>query len=226
MGVDAAGLPGVGFTTNVNTRALPVQVAVAGITLTLVVTTFWELFKALNPPPIFPEPVIPNPTLVGVDQLKLVLGVSLENVIGEPVAPAHRVTLETALAEGVGLTVMVNVLAGPAQELAEGLTVTDAVAVVVTGFVTVKPAILPFPPVPNPTLPLLVQINVVPEVGLLKLIGAPEADPQYVMFPIEVTTGVGLTVTVKGRTGPVQVAVLGVTFTVLIIMAEPALVAV
>jgi hypothetical protein len=95
------------------------------------------LFKALNPPPIFPEPVIPKPTLVGVDQLKLVLGVSLENVIGEPAAPAHRVTLETALAEGVGLTVIVNVLAGPAQEFAVGFTVMEAVDAVVIGLITV-----------------------------------------------------------------------------------------
>ena len=37
---------------------------------------------------------------------------------------------------------------------------------------------LPFPLVPNPTLPLLVQLNVVPEVELLKLIGAPCTEPQ------------------------------------------------
>lgn len=46
------------------------------------------------------------------------------------------------------------------------------------------------------------------------------------MFPMGLTTGVGLTVTVKGRVGPVQAAVLGVTFIVLITIAEPALVAV
>ena len=79
---------------------------------------------------------------------------------------------------------------------------------------------------PNPTLPLLVQANVVPDVGLLKLMGAPEAEPQYVIFPMELTTGVGLTVTVKARVGPVQKAVLGVTFTVLITTPEPPLVAV
>ena len=79
---------------------------------------------------------------------------------------------------------------------------------------------------PNPTFPLLAQANVVPDVGLLKLMGAPEADPQYVMFPMELTTGVGLTVTVKGRVGPVQVAVLGVTFIVLITIPDPVFVAV
>ena len=46
------------------------------------------------------------------------------------------------------------------------------------------------------------------------------------MLPMELTMGVGLTVTVKGRTGPVQVAVLGVTFIVLIIIPGPPLVAV
>jgi hypothetical protein len=112
-------------------------VEVAGITLTVETTTFCELFKALNPPPIFPEPATPNPTFVGLDQLKFVLGVSAEKVMGEPAAPAQRVILGRALTAGVGLTVTVKLPAGPTQLLAVGVTVTVAVVAVVIGLVTV-----------------------------------------------------------------------------------------
>jgi hypothetical protein len=137
MGVVALGLPGVGFTTKVNCCNAPVQVEVDGITLTVAVTTFPELFSAVNPPLIFPTPPVPKPTFIELDQVKLVVGVLLEKVRAGPVELAQTGPGVGRFTAGVGLTVMVNVLAGPAQELAVGFTVMDAVAVVVTGLVTV-----------------------------------------------------------------------------------------
>ena len=72
----AVGLAGVGLTTKAKVAVFPVQSDVAGTTLMVVETTFCELFKALNPAAILPVPATPKPTLVGVDQLNVVLGVA------------------------------------------------------------------------------------------------------------------------------------------------------
>ena len=85
---------------------------------------------------------------------------------------------------------------------------------------------MPVPVVPKPALAELVQPYVVPETGLLKLIAAAEILPQKVAFETALTVGVGLTVTVKLRTGPGQVPFVGVTLTVAVTGVAPALVAV
>ena len=133
----ALGLAGVGLTTKAKVAVFPVQSDVAGTTLMVVETTFCELFKALNPAAIFPVPATPKPTLVGVDQLNVVLGVALVNAIAFPFSPAHRAISAMLLTTGLGFTVMVNVLAVPSQVLAVGITLTVAVVAVATGFVTV-----------------------------------------------------------------------------------------
>lgn len=131
------GLAGVGLTTKANVAVFPVQSDVAGTTLMVVETTFCELFRALNPAAILPVPAIPKPTLVGVDQLNVVLGVALVNEIAFPFSPAQRVMSAVLLTTGLGFTVMVNVLAVPSQVLAVGMTLTVAVVAAAVGFATV-----------------------------------------------------------------------------------------
>ena len=133
----AVGLAGVGLTMKAKVAVFPVQSDVAGTTLMVVETTFCELFKALNPAAILPVPATPKPTLVGVDQLNVVLGVALVNAIAFPFSPAHSAISAMLLATGLGFTVMINVLAVPSQVLAVGITLTVAVVAETIGFVTV-----------------------------------------------------------------------------------------
>ena len=79
------------------------------------------------------------------------------------------------LSAGIGLTVRVNVLTGPVQPLAVGVTDTVAVTGEVPVLVAVNAGIFPEPLVPKPMSTLLVQVKVVPVTLLPKLMAAPAA---------------------------------------------------
>jgi hypothetical protein len=81
----------------------------------------------------------------------------------------------------------------------------------------------PEPLVPNPTLALLLQVNVVPVTGPLKLIALPPAPLQCTRSAIALTVAVGLTVTVNVRVLPTHPFAVGVTVTVVVTGAVPAL---
>ena len=66
----------------------------------------------------------------------------------------------------------------PGHPPAFGVTVIVATASVVPLLFAVNPPIFPEPEVPKPTFMLLVQSNVVPAVGLEKLIAPTEASSQ------------------------------------------------
>lgn len=78
---------------------------------------------------MLPAPEVPKPTLVGLDQLKVVPLVGLENGIAAPAAPLQITTLAMAATVGVGFIVTVKFCAGPGQPLAVGVTLTMAVMV-------------------------------------------------------------------------------------------------
>jgi hypothetical protein len=77
-----------------------------------------------------------------------------------------------------GLTVTVNVVGVPTQPFAVGVTVTVAITGVVPALAAVYAVMFPLPLVPNPTSLVLVQLNVVPDTGPLKLIAVPLAPLQ------------------------------------------------
>ena len=85
---------------------------------------------------------------------------------------------------------------------------------------------LPEPLSPKPTLTELVQLNVVPDTGPLKLIAVPLAPLQCVRLATVVTVAVGLTVTVNVVGVPAHPLAVGVTVTVAVTGAVPALAAV
>ena len=73
----------------------------------------------------------------------------------------------------------------------------------------------PLPLVPKPTFAVLVQANVVPVTGPLKLIAAPATPLQYGPWLLTaVTVGLGFTVTVNVLGVPAHPLAVGVTVTV------------
>ena len=139
--------------------------------------------------------------------------------------------MATAATTGVGLTVIVNVIDGPLQPLATGVTVIVAVTGALVVFVAVKAAILPVPDAARPMLVLLfVQLNVVPPTAPVKLIAVVVAPLHSVWLATAFTVGVGFTVIVNVIGVPVQVTPLlvyvGVTVIVATTGAVPVLIAV
>ena len=93
---------------------------------------------------------------------------------------------------GDGFTVIVKDNGTPVQPLAVGVTVTVAITGAVPLLVAVNDPIFPDPLAARPIDGVsLIQVKVVPAVGLLKLI-APEALPlQYTLLATAFTVGVG-----------------------------------
>src|SRR5215217_2901369 len=89
--------------------------------------------------------------------------------------PAQSTWFETVLTVGVGLTVMVNVIAGPGQPPPLALTLIVAVMGAFVEFVAVYAPMFPVPLVPKPTSAVLVQLNVVLPTALEKLIAGADA---------------------------------------------------
>jgi hypothetical protein len=127
---------------------------------------------------------------------------------------------ESALTTGVGLTVTVNCLAGPLQAPAVPVTLTVAMTAFEPVLVAEKAAMLPVPIVLKPTFAEDVQAKVVPVVGLPKLIAGAILPLQNVALVMALTLGEGLTVTVKVLGVPTQVLAVGVTDTVVLLVAS------
>ena len=171
-------------------------------------------------------PLVPNPTSLVLVQLKLVPDTGPLKLIAVPLAPLQCVRLATVFTVTVGLTVTVNVAGVPTQPLAVGVTVTVAVTGAVPALAAVYAPMSPAPLVPKPTLAVLVQLNVVPDTGPLKVIAVPLAPLQCVRLATVVTVAVGLTVTVNVVGVPTHPLAVGVTVTVAVTGAVPALAAV
>ena len=144
-----------GLTVMVNVIGVPLQFTPpllnTGVTVIVAVTALVVLFTAVNDG-IFPVPLAAKPMdVVLLTQLKLTdppvaLVVKLTAVVA---APLHNVWLLTAFTLAVGITVMVNVVDGPAQLTPPLVKVGVTVIVAVTGavplFTAVKAAIFPVP---------------------------------------------------------------------------------
>ena len=114
--------------------------------------------------------------------------------------------MATALAVGVGLTVIVNVIGVPGQLLAVGVTVIVATTGAVPKLVAVKTGIFPVPAATRPMDGwLLVQVNTVPATAPLKLTAAVAVLLHTTWLDTAFTVGVGLTVIVNVIGVPVQV---------------------
>lgn len=97
-------------------------------------------------------------------------------VVGVPV---HRVWFATAFTVAVGFTVIVKLVAIPAQPAATGVTVMVAVTGTAPRFVAMNDAILPLPLAANPIdAVLLVQLYTVPVTAPVKFT-AVVADPLH-----------------------------------------------
>ena len=95
-------------------------------------------------------------------------------------APLHNDWFDTAFTVGVGLTVIVNVVAVPVQVtppfVKDGVTVMVAVTADAVAFVAVKEPILPVPMAASPIeVVLFVQLYTVPVTAPVKLIAVVDA---------------------------------------------------
>ena len=98
-------------------------------------------------------------------------------------------------ADGVGLTVMINVAGEPIQPFSVGVTTTLAVEADVPALLAVNEFIELFPEAPNPIAVLLfVQVNVAPEGLLVQEVFGTVALLQAVTL-LTFADGIGLTVT-------------------------------
>ena len=127
---------------------------------------------------LLPIPAVPKPALAELFQLYVVLATGLEKAMAAEATLPQEVMLATALTVGVGLTVTVKLIGVPVQVPAVGITVTVAMMGAEVAFVAGKAAILPVPVNPKPTLTELVQLMLVPVMGVVKLMGAPVATLQ------------------------------------------------
>lgn len=158
---------GVGLTVMLNVPGVPAQVTLLpvkeGVTVIRAVTGAVPLLTALKDT-ILPVPDAGRPMeavlLVQLYTVPATGPLKATAVVG---APLQRFWLLIAFTVAVGFTVMVKVVAGPGQPLADGVTVIVAVCTVEVLFVAVKEAILPLPLAVRPIDALeLVQLYVVP----------------------------------------------------------------
>lgn len=150
-----------GLTVIVKVCAAPAQEPICGVTVmvAVVVTATFAVVKFKSPAPLAGKPMA---GLLFV-QAKVAPAVPLKLAVAA--TPPQRVWLAGALIVGAGLTVMVNVCAGPGQAPIPGVTVM--VAVSVAPVEALLKLILPLPEAPRPmAVLLLVQLNVAPAVPL------------------------------------------------------------
>jgi hypothetical protein len=154
-----------------NDLGIPGQPAKDGVTVMVAVAVVLLLLMAVNDGMV-PLPLAGKPMeLLLFVQLKVVPATAPVNVIALVAAPLHTVWFEGCVTSGVGLTVIVNVLAVPGQPAAEGVTVMVAVTGALLLLVAVKAAMFPLPLAGKPIEVLLfVQLYVVPVTEPVKLI--------------------------------------------------------
>ena len=123
-------------------------------------------------------------------------------MIASEFIPLHFIWFATASTVGVGLTVIENVLTGPGQLFAVGVTLNVARLAVFVEFDKSVELILPLPLGAIPIeLKLFVQVNVAPVTELVKLIASEFIPLHFIWFVTASTVGVGLTVTLTSLVG-------------------------
>ena len=137
------------------------------------------------------------PAVLVILEVKAIDGADPEQIVA---------VVGVAVADGVGLMVIVNDLTTPEQAVADdndGVTCMVAVIGVVPAFIVVNEGMLPVPLAPKPIDELLfVQAKFVPVIAPVKVITDDETLLQKVTSLGCVTVGAGLTVTVEVVVGP------------------------
>ena len=104
----------------------------------------------------------------------------------------------TPFTTGVGFTVITKVVDRPIQVFEAALTVIKAVAAMLVPFVAVNEPIFPVEPAPSPIVGLLlIQVKMLPAVGLVNVAPAANVLLHNDWFEIVLTTGIGFTVIEK-----------------------------
>jgi len=217
---------GLCLTVTVKVVGVPEHPPTRGVTVMVAVTSALLLLLAIKAG-IEPEPEVPKPILADDVQSNDAPAEELVKLMeGADVSSQYErfeIGLTVAL---VGLTVTLNDCAGPGHPLRLGVTVTVEVTEEVPGLVAVKAGIEPEPEFPNPTLAELVQVKVVPAVGLLKLIAELAVPLQTLTFPKALTVATGRMVTSKLEASPTQPLTDGTTVTLAVTFEVPLLTAV
>jgi hypothetical protein len=192
---------GFGFTVTVKLEGVPAQPPAVGVTVMVEVTPVEPVFAAVQLG-ILPVPLAPKPVLVVLlVHVNVPPGGTLAKLVAATVAPGQTVLFAGTVGAdivGVGFTVMVNVLGGPAQPFAVGVTVTVLVIGEPVLFTpAVNTGVLPLPLAPNP-VPVLLFVHVtVPPGGVVdNVCEGTEAPGQAVTGAGTLAVGAGLTVTV------------------------------
>ena len=217
---------GLCLTVTVKVVGLPAQPPTRGVTVMVAVTSALLLLLAMNAG-IGPEPEVPKPILADDVQSNEAPAEELVKLMEGADVSSQYERFEMGLTVAlVGLTVTLNDCAGPGHPLRLGVTVTVEVTEDVPGLVAVKAGIEPDPEFPNPTLAELVQVKVVPAVGLLKLILAPAAPLHKLTDEMLLTVATGRTVTSNEEANPTHPLTEGTTLTLAVTFEVPLLTAV
>ena len=144
---------------------VPVHVSppLVNVGVTVTVPAIGAIVPLVDTKLILPVPDAGNPMAVLLFVQLYTVAATGPVKLAVTVVPAHVVWLATAFTDGVGFTVIVNILAVPVQVtpplLYTGVTVMVAVCIVVPVLVAIKLAILPVPAAANPIVVLvLVQL--------------------------------------------------------------------
>jgi hypothetical protein len=204
----------VGFTVIVNVVDGPAQLMPplvnTGVTVIVAVTAVLPVLIAVNDGIVL-VPLAPSPMdRLLLVQLYTVPATGPAIVTAVVFDPAHTVWLAIVVTDGVGFTVIVNVIGVPVQVVAPlvnvGVTVIVAVCTTAVALVAVKLAILPVPDAARPIVVLLlVQLYTVPATLPVKFTAVVALPLHSTCGNTAFTVGTGFTVMVNVCGVPVQV---------------------
>ena len=215
---------GVGFTLIVNSLVEPVQPSATGVTLIIEVSIEVPVLVTVKPAT---SPLPPEARLIEVlslVQLKVVpVTPPLKLKVPVP-APLHNTRSAGTVTSGVGFTLTLNSLVGPAQPSATGVTLRVAVSMELPALVAVKPAISPLP----------LEARFMEVLSFVQLYITPVTPPLKFSVPVPtplhntrstgtITSGVGFTLIVNSLVGPAQPSATGVTLIVAVSVEVPVL---
>lgn len=162
---------GVGYTVIWNTLVLPVHPLAVGTIDTVAVISVVPVFTAVKAGIVLVPPAIRPMAGVLLVQVNKDPDTGPARVMAAVIFPLHTEKSGTALAEGVGNTVIVKDFGLPLQPFAVGVIVMVAIRLVVPGLVAVNDRISPLPVAARLMAVLsLAHAYVVPGIGPVKAI--------------------------------------------------------
>ena len=208
-----------------NVSVAPTHPFAVGVTVIVPVVEVVPAFTPINEG-IFPFPPAPKPIeVLEFVQSNVVPVVELIKFIGFVTELLHNVWSRIGSTLGDGSIVITKTSSVPTHPFVVGVTVIVPLIAELPEFVPVNEAIFPFPDEAKPIFAFeLDHSNVVPAVGLVRLIAVVFVLLQIVSSATGSTVGDGLTVITKSTGVPTQVFDVGVTEIVPEIGIAPALV--